>query len=111
MSKNENEKIKNELLKSCRYYKGEPSAPKGIHILFWIAEEAAVRRVESGRDIDELLSGYKAIGEPGKASGVHPLILDSLFTLYCKGSNTAPWDNIESFEKNHLPRYMASTSM
>lgn len=102
-----------KLLNECRYYRCEVEMPRDLNpdfILFWIAESAAVQAVMRG-DENKCLSGYYEIGEPGKYTNISPIILAFLFGIFCKGADTNPADLIESFEKDFLPSYMASTVM
>lgn len=103
----------NELLKSCRYFRGESSIPASLDdesVGFWLAEASAVDAVEEGKT-DRLLSAYKSTGEPGKASNLPPILLAALFEYFCKGYDASPADCLEPFEKRYLPSYIASTSM
>jgi hypothetical protein len=107
MSKLEN------LLNECRYYRGEAEMPDDINpdfILFFIAEDAAVKAVMRG-DEAKALAGYKAIGEPGKYTNIPPIILTYLFGIYCKGTDMDPAVLIEPFEKEFLHDYMTSMVM
>lgn len=102
-----------KLLNECRYYRCEAERPRDLNpdfILFWIAESAAVEAVMSGEE-NEILSDYTEIGEPGKHTNISPVILDLLFWIFCKGTDKNPADLVESFEKDFLPSYMASTVM
>lgn len=104
---------KNDLLKSCRYYKGEsdiPSSLDGLEVGYWLAESVAVDAVEEGRT-GRFVGAWLEAGEPGKDSNLPPVLLSTLFFNFRKGSNNSPAETIKAFVDVYLPRYIASTSM
>ena len=101
------------LKKSCKFFNGELHIPRhlnDIEGIFWLAESAAATAVLEGRE-DDFLDGYKKMGEPGAYSKLPPIILASLFGLYCKGAERSPEYYVKPFETLIIPRYIASTSM
>lgn len=104
---------KESVLKCCRYYHGEEECPehlRGRAASFWFNEFLAVVDIAAQGDVDSYLEGYKAIGEPGKSTGINPIILATMFYRYCKGDDFSPEEHIEPFENIYLKDYIASTS-
>lgn len=106
---------KSELLKHCRYYKGEKDPPKGqpwYIFLFWEAEEAAVRSLGDPGE-DEELEYFVKLGDPGAEYPVPRNIRNYLYFIFCKGGDAAPWDeyNLKRFTERIMPAYMGLTSM
>ena len=108
---------KSELLKHCRYYKGENEPPKGqpwYMDFFWDAEYSAVWS-SSDPDYNENddLDYFVKLGDPGAEYPVPRIIRNSLYFKFCKGSDAAPWDeyHLKRFTECIMPAYMGLTSM
>lgn len=108
---------KTELLKYCRYYKGENEPPKGqpwYIFFFWSAECAAVRSSsDPDYNEDEDLDYFVKLGDPGAGYHVPRIIRNYLYFEFCKGSDAAPWDesHLKRFSERIMPAYMGLTSM
>ena len=109
---------KEELIKQCRYYKGEEECPDSIEsvelgILFWIGEKDFVENY--GQDTEELLRLIENVGLMNFKSAWEGRASDELIAhLFCyltKSRDCGDKYVIEGFIKRTLPLYFGSTSI
>lgn len=109
---------KEELIKQCRYYKGEEECPDSIKsvklgMMFWIAEDFFVRCHDQYKDEnlqlleDTGVTKFRSVWE-GKASDE---LIAFLFSYFTKSADC--WNEyvIKGFVNNTLHIYFGSTSM
>ena len=107
---------KEELIKQCRYYKGEKEVPDdlGSEVFgFWIGEKDFVENY--GQDTEELLRLIENVGLMnfksawgGKASDE---LIAHLFCYLTKSRDCGDEYVIKGFIKRSLPLYFGSTSI
>lgn len=98
---------KEELLKRCRYYKGEEEYegdPKNL--FFWEAEEMYVK-YEGTQDAVETIICFLECGLAGVCPSIPIELRAFLFGVYCHGADNSPIMLADNFEKSFLPNYLA----
>ncbi len=101
-----------ELIKQCRYYKGEKECPsqysgfesKRFSFFFWIAEKTYCNSTDSQRrkSANEFFSQFPL----GIKTNILPALAGELLGMYSKGRDMTEASNINGFEKTFISSYL-----
>ena len=106
--------VKNELIKKCKFYRGEETFPSEMSntmyaFLFWEAEWAYVTYYNTQEE-ENAIKAYLEAGLGGANLEITTPLLAWLFAIYCKGADIDITTAAVYFRKRVLPAYVASTS-
>lgn len=101
--------MNSELLKFCRYYKGEKDPPRGVDRDLWLYEKKWAEAI-SAEDpiIDTMIEEYTIVdlGSFNDMDGV-PLTLKALlFNRYCHWNSGSPFDCVDGFKEYYRTQYL-----
>lgn len=96
-----------DLLKYCRYYRGEKKCPNKADFLFWDYERIWAENLISDDTFHEQLRNYvqSGLAEFQRDDGVPLSLKVFLFDRYCHWNSGAMIDAVEGFKDFYLHKY------